>query len=438
MMSGRSTLGTLARYVLSNAALPASALVTSPILARELLPAGRGEVAVVLAMFTLGSLLVTIGLPWVASLSAGESSISARYASTLAWLGLGASILGGIVLWTLAPLLLAKVPDSVPLLRVCAVSLPIFQAINIWRGAALGARLYGAINAERVTNAIARIVLIGGLALSSHLTVQSAILSMVVGPMIGGVLMITLTVRPLASRVRSHSSTPRSIASTLNSGSKSLWAEGSGALNSRLDQSIMPSLTTTTQIGLYSVAVTLAELPAQVIDAVKAVAFAEGNARGKIALIAQACRCLIALLVAVLAVFCPAVAMLIGPFFGPEFADSVPMFFILSLGAIPLAIGSVLGGGLVILGKQHWQAVGSTLGLLLSLPVLLALTTNVGAMGAALASVISYSVMAVTVTYIFTKQGRVTVRECLVVTRADLKTVAHRAPGIKGRVREPQ
>src|SRR3954471_471766 len=85
---------TLVWTTAANVALPVSAFITSPILARELGPHGRGEMAAVRPPSTLAVRVMTFGLPESRTYHVATRRLAAPAAARLA-LGLGAASGGG-------------------------------------------------------------------------------------------------------------------------------------------------------------------------------------------------------------------------------------------------------------------------------------------------------------------------------------------------------
>jgi hypothetical protein len=59
--------------------------------------------------------------------------------------------------------------------------------VNLLRGAAMGRQLWVAVATERALNSVLRLVVLGGLAITGHLTVTAAVLVMSTAAIVAGV-----------------------------------------------------------------------------------------------------------------------------------------------------------------------------------------------------------------------------------------------------------
>lgn len=420
-----SGLRLVARAALANGALPATALITAPLLARALSPAGRGEMTAIYTPSVLAGAVCLVGLQWVTSVLAGRRHLDLRQTQRIFVLGLAASVVACVGLWILAPVLLPGAPHAQFLLRMTALLIPPFQLLHIYRGAVLGLRLYHGVNRERWTSALSRLALVVGLFVTGTLSVTSAVLVLVATPVIGGLVLVVLTWSTVVGEIRGSEGEPgKGRWRTLLSSSSRSWAgDVVNVMNGRLDQAMMAPLTTATQLGLYSVAVTLAELPIQLAEAVRAIAFAESNSRDSAAIIARATRLLLALLV-VLAVLLGVISHLAVPLvFGQEFSEARGMVWVLLVGTVPLAGSSVVGSGLMTLNRQGQQAVAQLTGLVLAVGGILVLVPLMGGMGAAVVSVAVYTLVFGLLVFRFSRASGIPARACLILQGGDVRWI---------------
>jgi O-antigen/teichoic acid export membrane protein len=190
--------------------------------------------------------------------------------------------------------------------------------------------------------------------------------------------------------------------------------------NGRADQAVMASLTTPAQLGLYSVAVTVAELPQQVAEAIRSVAFAESNHRADMAIIARAARLLLFLISGIGLGLGLAASALLPLLFGESFAGALPMMWVLLVGTVSLAGASVIGSGLVAINRQGRQALAQVSGLVLAMCGLFVLVPLLGGLGAAILTAVAYTIIFGLMLLFFRRETGIPVRDCVVPQRQDV------------------
>lgn len=193
-------------------------------------------------------------------------------------------------------------------------------------------------------------------------------------------------------------------------------------LNLQVDTMILSAFAGAAPVGLYSVAVQIAQVLWYIPDSVGRLLFPrvasspreEGNRVTPIA-----CRNTI-LLTGLGAV----VVILLGPtvirwLFGKNFGPSVRPLFLLLPGIIGLSISKVLTKYLSGIGKPMYNAVASIVAFAVNAPLLYILIRRMGVDGAAIASSIAYCVHALVVTAFFVKESRTNPLESLLPTPKD-------------------
>src|SRR5207248_1354771 len=126
-----STAGAMVRLAVSNLAIPASAVLTGPILARSLGPAGRGTLAAVLTPIALSTYVLNFGVPEALTYVVAKGRATTATANRLALvLGaiIGALCAGGLI--ALTPVLLQKYPHQQTLFIVLSLLLPLEIAVG--------------------------------------------------------------------------------------------------------------------------------------------------------------------------------------------------------------------------------------------------------------------------------------------------------------------
>ena len=244
--------------------VPAAGVLTQPILAQGLGVSGRGELAAALAPAMLAVSVATLGLPdaltyylakqpwitrpallWttVVSCAVGFVCLGAAYLA-LPFLSTGDAGLGELILLGMALI--------VPTLMV-----------GVFRGAATGRQMWNAVAAERVVNCVLRIVAFVVL----WQTVLAALLVTCLSPLIAGVVYWRLLVQPPKASGHQRPSSDQvgleryTLRVLLSFGSKIWLGSVASMLLSRASQLLMAPLSSVEDLGLYSVATTVSDVP---------------------------------------------------------------------------------------------------------------------------------------------------------------------------------
>jgi O-antigen/teichoic acid export membrane protein len=192
----------------------------------------------------------------------------------------------------------------------------------------------------------------------------------------------------------------------------------------RLDQTLMPTLSGARQLGFYAVAVSVSEIPLFMSIAVRDVVLTASTARADFRLVADAARAVL-LSQIVLAAAAALVAPWLVPWvFGAQFAGSVPSVLVLLFGGALGSAGSVLNQGLLSLNAPLIRSLTLAATAVVAIVTLLVLAPEFGALGASLASACAYVSSSLLNALAFSKKAGVSVRDCLVPRPADGQRVA--------------
>lgn len=165
-------------------------------------------------------------------------------------------------------------------------------------------------------------------------------------------------------------------------------------VNTRLDQVFLSQMASSSQLGLYAVAVSLTSLASPVIASIGNVLFPRlaGTAldeararRERIAIIGS-----FVLASAILAVIAASASVVIPMLFGPHFRGAIEMVWILAPGGVFLAVGLPAGDLLRARGKPGTVAVSQAIGAIVTVALLITLLPHFAAVGAAATSTIAY------------------------------------------------
>ncbi|MBT2588228.1 lipopolysaccharide biosynthesis protein [Arthrobacter sp. ISL-95] len=373
--------------VAGSAITPLMSLATAPILAQSLGVMGRGELAAGMAPMLFAVAVGALGIPealtfYVAKQARGARRAVRRAFWILTLLGTAAAALVAVS----ASLLSDGNAEIEQLIFVTAVlTIPTFWASvpnsvlagnHAWK---LSARIDLGLSALRL-------LVLSVLAMANILTPLAATIVMLGLPLLKGFLTLPYLVayrrgwrNATAARVR-----------LFNYGSR-LWVGSlAGVVLLRLDQLLMVPFGNAAQLGLYSVAVSLGEIPALLSGAVRNVAFssdAESSHQAKDRERLQQTARLTAAATVLAGIGIGVVLPWAIPlFFGAAFSAAVPVCWVILAGVALGTPGSVAGAGLSARGRPGLRSIGMVLGALLNTAILLATVSALGAMGAALAT----------------------------------------------------
>jgi O-antigen/teichoic acid export membrane protein len=416
---------------LSQAVLPLTALASGPILARALGPEGRGEMAAVLAPIFVASFVASLAVPDATTYVISHLRVPLRRAAAAATALL---LLNGAVataaLYFAAPLLLAAAPDAVPTFRMAVFALPLLMVAVMQRAAVSGDRQYGRVSLERVTAAVLRLALIVGLAVVGALTATTAVWCNIGSGLLAALLLLVTILRrgvdADASPLHGAALRRRLVGFGLR-GSGGVFAN---LVSYRLDMAVLPAFVGTASLGFYAVAVSLAEIPALMLGATRSVVFAEASSRDDVRLVARAARVLLAVSVIVAAAMVLLAPYAIRLLFGEAFAPAADLAQILIIAGVPFTAELILGAGLLALGLSGLRSVGQVAAAGLTVIGLVVAVPALGTLGAALTSLVAYTVNYLLTLALFSRRSGVAVRECVLPARADgvwLRSVVARA-----------
>ena len=197
-------------------------------------------------------------------------------------------------------------------------------------------------------------------------------------------------------------------------------------LNQRLDIFLVAAFASLRDVGLYALAVSLAQLLGLVSNSVGTAMvprIASRSASEGAFQAAQLSRMTLAVGVMGAVAFALIASPLVHIVYGQVYAGALPPLLALLPGAVALIIVNILGSYFFGLGRMRINLVVSVIGLCATLPLDLTLIPRFGATGAAVASSVSYSLSAiVTVRWAMKLAGR-PAGDFLLIKRSDLEVV---------------
>lgn len=422
-MSGTPRLSTGASAVfatrVATLALTAS---TTLVLARLLAPAELGSYYLLVLVPPSLLALFSLGLPGALTYHAGRGQQLDEVRGLAVVLALAVSLTVAAILLAAQPFLTATVLAAAPagLVPYVAVAMPGVFATSFAGAVILGRQRLRVYNALLLLNAglllIGQVVAIGVLhagvagALATYATVVS---------LVG--LMSLIAMRRLGPiRVRTGR---RFAASLVGYGLRLQPASLAGFFSYRADVYLMSILLRDpAALGVYGLAVNIAELVFYVPDAVSTVLFPRVAALGAKeagAVVPTVSRT--TLFITAVAAAAVALAALVAlPFILPAYRASLAPMLILLPGIVGLSASKVLSGYLSGIGRPGPISMVAASALVLNLALNLALIPRFGPSGAAAASLVSYSANGAIMVLLGARQAGVGLREMILVRAADV------------------
>ena len=413
----------------ANLSLPMTSLLTGPLLARTLGPDGRGAMAALLAPISLINLALTLGGPEAMTYFVARGRLDRRRA-ILAALG-AALVCGAAAILILAPSshwILRHYPSLRTEYYLLLLTLPLTLGFATVRGAVNGLRRFDVVNIERASGAVIRLAALVSAASLGLLTASSAAWITVLSALVGSLALI-----PAFLKGPFNPSGNADLADfSRYAGRSALGTTGTFAVF-KLDQTLMVPLAGSSQLGFYAVAVSLAELPVFAVNAIQDIVFAVAAEADDREVPARISRISTLVMIPVCTIAGLAAPFALPLLFGDAFRPAVVMTEILLAGTVPLTVTALLGAGLLSQGRAGTRSLVQIAGGVLTVVLVVLLVPPFGGVGAAIASLATYSGLALATAIAYSRTTSLPLRRCLVPTRADLDDVRSGARRIAGR-----
>ena len=389
----------------TNLAVAVLALVNILIISRALGPAGRGDVAFLSAIVYLTANLAALGINEAnANYGAAEPEARAALATNSVVLAVLFSALANAVVLILIAVFPAVGGDvSRTLLLISLATVPVL-IIGFYLQYLIQADYrFVVTNIAWLLSPVTNVVVNGTFAVAGALTVQSAVITNLVGQGLTSVMLfwyaatrfsgfgrpsMPIAVRSLRFGVRSHAGRIMLLG------------------NYRLDQWLLGAISGSRQLGLYSVAVSWAEVLFYLPTAIAAsqrpdlVRASRAEAAEHAAFVYRAATIVTVFLAGGLIAAAPILCVTI---FGEDFRGSIVDLRILALGAFGIVALKQLGNALTAQSRPTLASAAISVGFVSTLVLDILFIPPWGGVGAALASTISYTVAGVAVIVIFAR-----------------------------------
>ncbi len=410
----------LLMMTVSSFLVPAAGVLTSPILARALGADGRGVLAAALAPAYLILPVATLGLPdSLTNLTARHPSVTRP---ALAWATLLSSGVGVIcwcaTLWALPFLSAGSAQLGHLILLATALTIPAL-VVGVFRGAATGRQMWGAVAVERAIITALRILVLVSLWMFGELTVFRAVLMSCLIPIVAAVVYWRLFTAP----PRDSAEQPL-VGGTLRPlvlfGSKVWFGSVASMLLSRIGQLLMTPLSSAQDLGLYVVATTISDMPLIVALAIQGALFGVNSKSNDSAQVTTTARLTLLVGIAGCAVLGGSLPFWIKPLFGEEFDGAVVPTLMLLFSALICIPGLMAAAGLSAWKRPGLRSIGLVVSLIANLTVFLLLVPHLGVIGACWTSVVSNVVLTGFMVTAASRVMRVPARDFVLPRRSDV------------------
>jgi O-antigen/teichoic acid export membrane protein len=375
-------------------------LVNSVLLARWLGPAGRGEIAA--AMLWPYWLMIIFSTGLLRSLIyhvAQPDSQPASAWSTAMWLGAVQSVVAVAVGYLALPLLLKRqAPDVLFASRVYLGMIPFYMLGQYGLHTLQGLQRFAAVNRLSLILPVGYLAGTVGLRLAGRLQ----LLDIVVLHFSLHIITLVCSLITLRHCFRLHLTPQRALAGRLlKYGFKISAGELTSTVNLRLDQMILASLFPAVQLGLYTAAVSAAQLAEVLGYAFRMVVTprvaAQRSAEDRVRMLGTYFRRYWLVSIPYCGALAAVLPFAIPVLLGKAYAQSVLVAEILLLGSVLVAARQVLAAGAQALGDAWLNSKAELVALPVTVVTLLVLLPRLGILGAAISSVLAYGTQAAVV-----------------------------------------
>jgi O-antigen/teichoic acid export membrane protein len=400
----------------TNALMLSAGVVTSLLSAWALGPAGRGDLIIVLMWPAIFSMVAQIGLPsayrfWTAK---RPECVSALFSNAIIFtLVMGLITLG--VAELIIPLLIGhRSPEVVRLARIYLLVIPILMMTDLLRGLLEGARRFTWVG-------VLRLVLFGVqlgsyivLWLIGRLTVASASYTMVAAVVASLLLSLIAVWHQLRPNWRPQLS---ELGTTLRYGIRDYPGVLTEFVNWRLDLMMLVGVASSSAVGLYAVALRLADITStmasSVGDALMPEVAAAEKAEAATRVVTRSLRLTLSAHLLILVPLWIATPYILRFAYGVDFVPVTNVLRMLMFASVVWSAGAIVISGLNGLGHPGLSAIARISAAIVMVVALRTWLPTRGIQGAALASIVGYSVMFLVALFWLLRRRKVSLWECL-------------------------
>jgi len=399
-------------------------MISSLVGARALGPAGRGDLFVVVVWPPVIAMLAGLGLPtayryWMAKEPERVSRLFSNAVIYTMIVGVTSILVADLIVPHLVG---SRSPQVMTLLRIYQINIPAALFLNLMRGLLEGTRRFGWAGAARLLSFIVQGPGFAILWLLGNLTVRTGAYTLIIGQTASTLLGLFAVWHQLRPRWEPSWS---ELKSSMQYGARDYPGVVADFTTLRLDQLMLGAMASNVAIGLYVTAVRLSEMTTLAADAI-ADALMPEVASSKIAsraelLCARSLRLAIYMHLLLLPPLWLAAPLILKILFGQSFVPATGAFRWLLVAAGVWSCGSIVINALRGFGYPGLSTLARFAAALVTGIGLVVLLPRLGITGAAIASLIGYSVMLMIALIGFIKKRQLHLWEnCLRPQRRDL------------------
>lgn len=407
-----------------------SNIVSSLIGARVLGPAGRGDLLVVVLWPPIIAMIAGLGLPnaYRYQMAKTPERVSPLFANAVIY-----TLVVGVIAVVLADLIVPHLigdrsAEVRMLVRIYQINIPAALLLDLMRGLLEGTRRFGWAGLSRSIFFGVQTIGFTCLWLAGALTVKSAMLVMIVAQAGSMLMALAAVFRELQPKWQPAWS---EFKDSISYGVRDYPGNVADYATLRLDQLMLGAMASNVAIGLYVVAVRLSEVTTMAADAIASALMPEVAARkaGKSAetLWARSFRLAIYMHLAMLPVMWLAAPLLLKLLFGQSFVPATSALRWLLVAAAVWSLGSIVVSGLRGFGYPGLSTVARFSAAVVTGVALVILLPRYGITGAAIASLLGYSVMLLMALGGFIHRRQIRLWDCLRPQRRDIPLESFRS-----------
>lgn len=400
----------------TNALMLSSGVVTSLLSAWAMGPVGRGDLFIVLMWPAIFSMTAQFGLPqayryWTAK---RPESISPLFSNAIIF-----TLIVGLITLAVAQLLIPyligeRSPEVLRLSRLYLMVIPVLMLTDLTRGLLEGARRFKWVGALRLILFGVQVGAYIVLWKVGRLTVASASYTMIISVTASMVLSVIAVCWELKPNWRPGLS---ELGMTLNYGIRDYPGVLTEFINWRLDLMMLVGMASSGAVGLYAVALRLADitsiLASSVGDALMPEVAASDEAENSTRLLTRSLRLTLYAHLLILVPLWVASPYILRFAYGESFVPVTNVMRLLMFASVMWSSGAVVISGLNGLGHPGLSAIARIASALVMVVSLAVWLPTRGIQGAALASIAGYSAMFLAALISLMRLRRVSLLECL-------------------------
>jgi O-antigen/teichoic acid export membrane protein len=431
----------------TNALMLCSGVVTSLLSARALGPAGRGNLMVVLMWPAIFSMVAQIGLPsayrfWIAK---RPECVSALFSNAVIFTLVMGLLAVGFAELIIPELIGQRTPEVLELARIYLLVIPVLMLTDLTRGMLEGARCFPWVGVLRLILFGVQVVSYVALFVMGRLTLANASYTMIFAVTASLLVSLFAVWRELSPSWRPQRS---ELATTLRYGIRDYPGVLTEFVNWRLDLMMLVGFASSSAVGLYTVALRLADITSILAGSVGDALMPEvasSNEPDKVtSLVTRSLRLTLFAHLVILVPLWVATPYILQFAYGSGFVPVTNVLRVLMFASVMWSSGAIVISGLNGMGHPGLSAIARMTAAAVMVVTLLLWLPSKGIQGAALASMISYSVMFLVALFLLLRRRRTSLWECLrprttdlpesfkpSVLHAHLLSLTHRSSGAK-------